>query len=145
MAQQPLAILNGPTIRVALRQAWEDSQPGLIGGHEEGGFILSDAIGNLQVERWPKGAQNSIILPSHVNCKFGELDIVATFHTHPNTGSDFLQEPSATDKRAVRDDLDLKGEFYEGEFVISQEKVYLISPSGQVSEIGNTWEIINNA
>jgi len=136
--------LNDPTIRAALKQAWEDSQPGLLGGHEEGGFILSDAIGHLKVERWPKGAQNSIILPSHANCKFGELDIIATFHTHPNTGSDFFQEPSVTDKRAVRDDPDLKGGFYKGEFVISQEKVYLILPDGQVSEIGDAWEIIGN-
>ncbi len=87
------------------------------------------------------------IIPSRkaTNCKLGELDIIATFHTHPNTGSDFFQEPSATDKRAVRDDPDLKGELYEGEFVISQEMVYLISPDGQVSEIGDTWEIISIA
>lgn len=38
-----------------------------------------------------------------------------------------FQEPSDTDKRAVRDDPDLKGEFYEGELVISQKKVYLRS------------------
>jgi hypothetical protein len=141
MAQRRTTILNDLAIRAALKQAWEDSRPGVIGGHEEGGFILSDKMGNLSVFRWPKGAQNSIVLPPHPNCKFDECDIVATFHTHPNTGSDFLQEPSETDKRAVRDDPDLKGELYEGEFVISQEKVYLISPNGQVSEVGYTWEI----
>ena len=92
--------------------------------------------------RWPKGAQNSIILPPHPNCKIGESDIVATFHTHPNTGSDYLQDPSETDKRAVRDDPNLKGESYEGEFVISQEKIYLIAPNGQVSEVGATWAIL---
>jgi proteasome lid subunit RPN8/RPN11 len=67
-----------------------------------------------------------------------EHDIVATFHTHPNTGSDYLQEPSETDRRAVQDDPDLKGEFYVGEFVIAQETIYLIAPSGQVSEVGDT-------
>ena len=69
------------------------------------------------------------------------LKIVASFHTHPNTGSDYLQEPSETDKRAIRDDPDLKGAFYVGEFVISMDKVYLITPNGQVSEIGNSRDI----
>jgi len=77
-------------------------------------------------------------LPPHPNGKINENDIAATFHTHPNTGSDYLQEPSETDKRAVRDDPDLKGEFYVGEFVIAQAKIYLIAPTGQVSEVGDT-------
>jgi len=94
------------------------------------------------VVRWPQGAQNSIILPPHPNCKIGENDIVATFHTHPNIGSDYLQEPSETDQRAVRDDPDLKGEFYTGEFVISQATIYLIAPSGQVSEVGETQTLL---
>ena len=67
--------------------------------------------------------------------------IVASFHTHPNTGPDFQQEPSLNDVRAVRDDPDLKGEFYLGEFVVSRENVYLIDPSGQVSAIGKTDEM----
>jgi hypothetical protein len=128
-----------------LKQAWEDSQPGVTGGHEEGGFILRGPEGDLSVVRWPKGAQNSIILPSHPNCKVGERDIVPTFHTHPNTGGDYVQEPSETDKRAVRDDPDLKGEFYAGEFIISQETVYLVTPNGQVSEVEETREILGEA
>lgn len=141
MTQQCATGLNDPTIRAALKQAWEDSRPGFTGGHEEGGFILRDSAGNLSVVRWSKGAQNSIILPPHPNCKIGESDIVATFHTHPNTGRDYLQQPSETDKRAVRDAPDLKGEFYEGEFVISQERIYLIAPNGQVNEVGDAREI----
>jgi hypothetical protein len=46
-----------------------------------------------------------------------------------------------TDVRAVRDDPDLKGEFYLGEFVVSQENVYLIEPSGQIGLIGKTNKI----
>lgn len=95
----------------------------------------------MSIIRWPKGTHNSIVLPPHPNFKFGNGDIIATFHTHPNTGSDFLQEPSETDKRAVRDDPDLKGKFYEGELVVSQEKIYLISPIGLVNEVGYTKEI----
>ncbi len=138
MAPQHATILDAAIVRAALKQAWEDSQPGVAGGHEEGGFILQDPAGNFSVVRWRQGAQNTIILPPHPNCKIGENDIAATFHTHPNTGSDYLQEPSETDKRAVRDDPDLKGGFYVGEFVISQATIYLIAPDGRVSEVGET-------
>jgi hypothetical protein len=138
MAQQRATILDNAAVCAALKQAWEDSQPGVTGGHEEGGFILRSPGGDLSVVRWSKGAQNSIIVPAHPNCKVGERDIIATFHTHPNTGTDYLQEPSETDKRAVRDDLNLKGELYEGEYVISQETIYLITPTGQVEESGAT-------
>ena len=81
-------------------------------------------------------------MPPHPACKFGGENIAASFHTHPNTGEDYLQEPSETDKRAVRDDEDLKGEYYEGEFVISSELVYLVTITGSVREIGETAEIL---
>ena len=140
MAQQGVSALNELAVRAALKQAWKDCQPGVTGGHEEGGFILRDREGNLSIARWPKGAQNDILVPPHPNCKIGESDIVATFHTHPNTGSDYLQEPSETDRRAVRDNHNLKGAFYEGELVISQNSIFLVAPDGQVSEVGITNE-----
>lgn len=142
LTQQYATIIDTPVVHSALREAWEDSRPGVSGGHEEGGFILRDSSGNIAVVRWPIGAQNSIILPAHPNCRINETDILATFHTHPNTGANYLQEPSETDKRAVRDDPDLKGELYVGEFVISQTKVYLITPTGDVSEIGDTQTLL---
>jgi len=40
------SILNDPAIRIALKQAWQDSIPGLAGGHEEGGFIVQDSANN---------------------------------------------------------------------------------------------------
>lgn len=142
MSTQHHTALHNPVVRVALKQAWLDSQPGVSGGHEEGGFVLQNSVGNLSVVRWPQGKQNVIILPPHQHCKVSEHDIVATFHTHPNTGSDYLQEPGETDRRAVRDDPDLKGRFYEGEFVISQETIYLIAPNGQMSKVGDAREIL---
>lgn len=137
-------ILNDSTVLAALEKAWRDSHPGITGGHEEGGFILRDAAGKLSVGRWLKGTQDTIVVPSHSNCKIAAADILATFHTHPNTAIEYVQEPSETDKRAVRDDPDLKGRFYEGEFVISQETIYLVSPNGQVSEVGRTREILGD-
>lgn len=132
------AVLSNPKVRHALQQAWIDSNPGITGGHEEGGFVVRNADGSLSVRRWPKGSQDTTQVPSHRNCMFDGLEIVASFHTHPNTGSDYLQEPSETDKRAVRDDPDLKGEDYVGEFVISHAVIYLVSPAGQVREMDDT-------
>jgi len=141
MPQQHIVILTNPVVLAELKRAWQDSQPGVSGGHEEGGFILQDAGGNISVDRWSKGAQDTIILPPRPNGRIGGKDIVASFHTHPNTGSDYLQVPSETDKRAVRDDPDLKGAFYVGEFVVSTDEIYLITPNGQVNEIGNRRDI----
>lgn len=134
--------LNDPTVRDALKQAWLDSQPGVTGGHEEGGFILRDETGKIIVARWPKGEQDEIQMPSHPDCQIDGYEIVATFHTHPNTGPDYLQEPSETDLRAVRDDPDLKGSEYVGELVISAEIIYRITPAGRMREVGATKEIL---
>ncbi len=138
------AVLSNPKVRHALQQAWIDSNPGITGGHEEGGFVVRNADGSLSVRRWQKGSQDTIQVPSHRNCMFDGLEIVASFHTHPNTGSDYLQEPSETDKRAVRDDPDLKGEDYVGEFVISQAVIYLVSPAGQVREMDDTDAVLSS-
>jgi len=139
--QRRLVILSEPDVRAALVDAWRDSHPGPTGGHEEGGFILRDLAGKLNVLRWPKGAQDTIDLPPHPNCQIGQQDIIATFHTHPNTGSDYVQEPCETDRRAVRDDPDLKGEAYVGELVISQETICLVDANGQVSRLGRTSDV----
>jgi hypothetical protein len=142
MNQEYAKILNNFSVCAELKRAWEDSKPGVTGGHEEGGFIVEDSAGNFKIVRWTTGSQSSITLPPHSACKIEGDSIVASFHTHPNTGGDYLQEPSETDKRAVRDDPDLKGASM-GEFVISRAKIYLIEPSGQVSEVGDTSLILS--
>jgi len=134
-------ILQNRAILTELETAWFDSEPNISGGHEEGGFIASDDSGVLSVIRWEKGTNNEIILPPHKNCFINGKEIIASFHPHPNTGENFQQEPSLTDLRAVRDDFDLKGEFYLGELVISQENIYLIDLSGLFSTVGKTAEI----
>ena len=132
------AVLLNANVRSELRQAWIDSESGLIGGHEEGGFIVETADGDMKVIRWPKGLHDAIQVPPHAECLIDDLKIVASFHTHPNIGRDYLQEPGETDKRAIRDDPDLKGEDYVGEFVLSHAVVYLITPAGQVREMDDT-------
>jgi hypothetical protein len=75
----------------------------------------------------------------------GGLLVVATFHTHPNPGSEFQQEPSLTDIRAVRDDADLDHPDYEGEYVIASRHIYRIPKRGPVETIGNTRTVLQIA
>lgn len=142
MKLQPSLILSNPDVQIVLRQAWYDSMPGVSGGHEEGGFVVLDNDGKLKVRPWPKGDANTILVPDHHGCIIDSQEIVASFHTHSNIGDDYLQEPSETDIRAVRDDVHLKAANYQGEFVISQAMVYLIRPNGQVRELGETNELL---
>ncbi|WP_309744633.1 hypothetical protein [Chamaesiphon sp. OTE_20_metabat_361] len=69
MNQRYTDILNEPLVCAELKRAWENSNPGLTGGHEEGGFILKDAGGNFSVVRWAVGDRNSIFVPPHPGCK----------------------------------------------------------------------------
>ena len=55
-------ILGDSVVRNALSQAWRDSQPGVSGGHEEGGFIIRNVTGELSVARWPKGDGDTITI-----------------------------------------------------------------------------------
>lgn len=52
-------ILQNSPIVAELKQAWQDSEPNVSGGHEEGGFIVADDFENLSVVRWEKGTQNA--------------------------------------------------------------------------------------
>lgn len=139
---EPLDIVRDAVVREALAEAWKGSEPGLIGGHEEGGFIALTEDGNLSVKPWPIGEGNLIRVPRHAGCVMDGLPIVATYHTHPNTGPEYLQEPSETDKRGVKEDADLKGSLYVGEFVVASEMIYLITPGGTVRELGAHTELL---
>jgi len=92
----------------------------------------------MRVIRWPRGQGNAIEVALHPGCRIEGLEIIASFHTHPNTGPGHLQEPSETDRRAVRQDPALKSANYAGELVISARLLYLVSPDGSVSELGET-------
>ena len=138
-------LLADAAVADGLWQAWRDSRPGPSGGHEEGGFILRDDSGTISISRWPIGSTDVIDVPPHAGCRFAGRDIVATFHTHPNTGDDYRQEPSATDRRAIRDDPDLKGAWYHGEFVTAQDLTYAVDPRGDVTVIGSTAALFSRA
>ena len=141
----PNGLLQNDVVKAALKSAWHDSAPGIVGGHEEGGFVLQSPKREIFVQRWPVGVHNQIAVPTHNDCRIDENDILASFHTHPNTGRSFLQEPSATDKRAVRDDPNLKGDLYVGEFVISNDIIYLIQRDGEVVEVCRRSELFEES
>lgn len=130
--------LQNSEVLAALQRAWFESEPGLAGGHEEGGFVLRRIDGTLRVVRWLRGLSNQIEVPDHPGCRLEGEDIAATFHTHPNTGSDYTQRPSRNDIRAVRDDPELKGQYYFGEFVVSEAELFLVTPLGDVQSLGPT-------
>jgi len=44
MPLTPRAVLSNANVRSAFQQAWTDSNPGVTGGHEEGGFIVKGFI-----------------------------------------------------------------------------------------------------
>jgi len=139
------ASLRSTPIRAALELAWRESQAGSSACHEQGGFIVQDAAGAMRVIRWPPGHGSAIEVPPHPGCRAEGLEILASFHTHPNIGPDYLQEPGETDRRAVREDRDLKAPHYNGELVISARLVYLIFPDGSVGELGDTQRILTQA
>jgi hypothetical protein len=139
---RPLDILRYEAVRLGIAKAWVESKPGLAGGHEEGGFIVLEGEDKLSLRRWQAGEADRIRVPGHQGCEVNGMPIVATFHTHPNTGPDYLQEPGETDKRGVRDDAELKGSQYVGEFVVANETVYLIAPSGTVRELDSCSELL---
>ncbi len=53
-----------------------------------------------------------------------------------------MQEPSETDRRGVRDDANLKGSLYVGEFVVADDMIYVVAPSGAVREIDRRAELL---
>jgi hypothetical protein len=137
-----VSVLNDVSVCAQLRQTWLDSQPDTIDAHEEGGFVLQQVDGSFVVERWPRGVQNRITVPSHPGGLRGGLRIVATFHTHPNTGVNYRQEPGRTDILGVLSDPHLSHAEYEGEYVISLALIYLIHRDGRVETVGDTKSLL---
>jgi hypothetical protein len=130
-------LCNDETVRHGIWQAWKDSEPDSVAAHEEGGFVLQTDAG-FEIRRWPAGDPHEIRIPAHQDCKIDGKEIVATFHTHPHSGVGYIQEPNRADIRIVRNDANLKGPEYVGEFVLSYERTYLVAPSGSVQDIGRT-------
>lgn len=135
-------ILSDDVVIEALSQAWLDAKPGTTGGTEQGGFVVEDDNDERCVIHWPAGSQDELVVPLHEGCRVDEQRIVATFHTHPNTGNHYRQEPGRVDIRAVSGDPDLRASDYVGEFVVSEKWVYLIGQAGEVTQVGTREDIL---
>ena len=87
-----VALSNNATVKLALDQAFKDSQYGdAQNAHEEGGYIWGDKNGNILIARVPAGNKAStgqMRLPAPLSTEtpnapaFG-FTLVGWFHTHP--------------------------------------------------------------
>ncbi len=101
--QAPTAaeLLNQPTVRQAIDDAWTDSLPDEPERrHEEGGWIYLQTItGEILVRRAPAGLQAELNLDNPPPVP--QAVSVGIFHTHPNpTAEGWQGGPSEADRRA---------------------------------------------
>jgi len=91
-----------PVVKAALEDAWAASHAGnKTTRHEEGGWIVENATGNLTVIPWPSGNRSGID-PGPTPPPPPGGRVVGHYHTHPNpptdeNGDQGKQEPSKAD------------------------------------------------
>jgi hypothetical protein len=104
-------LLQDANVDSALRQAWIESHPdapevprGQSGSlkQEQGGFIYwNKTTGMLEIERLPAGGRDR--LPGKPSANTAQRELVASFHTHPNTAAEgYVADPSPADRAFVR-------------------------------------------
>ena len=136
-------LLSDQTVLAGLRRAFDESDVG--GSHpiEHGGFLVRDSQTEaFMVVRLPSSESDSLAYPICADGQFHGHEIVGTFHTHPNTGQDWRQEPSPQDIRLSKEYPETMGSH---QFVISREKIYLINNDGLVTSCGGTAELLRLA
>lgn len=133
-------LLDEATIRSALRDALLDSRPGTKAPIEQGGFIVRDS-GTLRpvVRRLNIGQADSFQIPLCPDGKFQGEQILGSFHTHPNTGPLWQEEPSRQDIRLVTEYPETVGRWH---FVIGPERTYCIVNDGTVRTLGATDDVL---
>jgi hypothetical protein len=145
MSKEPTAfdILCDPNVIAGMRRAYEESDVGGDSPIEQGGFILwNPASAMREVARLPTSGQDSIAYPICIDGTYQGKRILGTFHTHPNTGPEWRQEPSRQDIHLSQDDPETMGPH---QFVISKETIYHIDGNGLVSEMGPTAQLLGFA
>jgi proteasome lid subunit RPN8/RPN11 len=133
-------LLNDKNVKAGLKKAAADSDIGGKNPVEHGGFILQDPeTCDLSVARWPQGKGASIQPVISKDGKSNGLDIVGSFHTHPNVGPGWVAEPSTADINFVKNYPQTAGAHH---FVVSQPAVYHVDNKGTVSNMGKTSELL---
>lgn len=133
-------LLSHPDVIDGFRRAYEESRVGTESPIEQGGFILLDPVtAALEVVRVPSGGRDSLEYPICPDGTYQGKQIVGTFHTHPNTGPQWQQDPSPQDVRLSQDYPETTGSH---QFVIASETIYHIDNEGTVSEVASTSELL---
>lgn len=133
-------LLADPNVVAGMRKAFEESDAGGSEPVEQGGFILRHPeTGELAVERLPSQHRSSLRYPICSGGTYRGKEIVGSFHTHPNTGSEWMQEPSPQDVRVSKEYPETMGPH---QFVFSATTAYHIDNEGLVSEIGQTAQVL---
>jgi hypothetical protein len=123
MAQLPTAadLLAHVDVIDGLRRAFQESGVGTDNPVEQGGFIVLDYdSGALDVVRLPASGPHSLVYPICADGKFRGNQIVGSFHTHPNTGLGWRQEPSMQDMRLSQEYPETMGPH---QFVIASDTI----------------------
>ena len=119
-------LLADPNVLAGMRRAYDDSDVGGPQPMEQGGFLVRDPLtGIVAVIRLASSGRDSLC---YLLCPKGlsqDQEIVGSFHTYPNTGPEWLQEPSPQDIRFSKDYPETLGPH---QFVISRETIYHIRP-----------------
>ena len=133
-------LLAHPRVVAGMRQAYVESDVGGSHPQEQGGFLVRDVqTGFPTVTRLPSSAHDSLSYPLSPNGLYQGQEIIGSFHTHPNTGKEWRQEPSPQDIRLSKEYPETMGLH---QFVISREKIYVIDNGGQVTVVGRTVELL---
>jgi hypothetical protein len=137
MRREPAAadLLATPEVIDGMRRAYEESGVGTENPVEQGGFIVRDSAGALEIIRVPASGRDILIYPICADGMYGGKQIVESFHTHPNTGPEWRQQPSLQDVRLSQEYPETMG---PNQFVIASEAIYHIDNNGVVSEMGST-------
>lgn len=126
-----------------LRRAYEESGIGTDRPIEQGGFILRDpAAATLVLMRLPAGSRASLVYPICADGTYQGKQIIGSFHTHPNTGQEWQQEPSPQDIRLSQEYPETMGPH---QFVISKDTIYHIDNDGEVTAMGSTRRLLGLA
>ena len=134
------ALFAHASVVAGMRQAYVESEVGGSQPKEQGGFLVRDVqTGIPTVIRLPSSARDSLSYPLCPNGLYQGQEILGTFHTHPNTGKEWLQEPSPQDIRLSKEYPETMGLH---QFVISRENIYHIDNDGLVTIIGRTIELL---
>ena len=133
-------LLSNPAVLDGMRRAYHESNVGGINPVEQGAFIVRDLPdGAVAVTRLPAAACDSLSYPICPDGTCEGRQIVGSFHTHPNTGPEWQQEPSPQDIRLSQDFPETMGPH---QFVIARNTVYHIDNNGVVSEMGSTSHLL---